>query len=187
MDDFSSRKPAPPPTPEEIPDWIAKAKAAAANADVVIAGMGETASMSGEAASRSTLDLPGIQEQMLEAVTTTDNPVILVLEGGRLPDIRWAAEHVPAILEASYPGTEGGGAVADVLFGDVNPGGELPVSYSVFKFANLQLSKTSMGNQFIPQGFSLADVFMRKLSTFTKVRPLTIQVIASNSVNDLSV
>jgi beta-glucosidase len=191
MDAFSGRKPAPPPTPEEIADWIAKAKAAAAEADVVIAVMGETASMSGEAASRSTLDLPGIQEQMLEAVAATGKPVTLVLEAGRPLDIRWAAEHVPAILEAWYPGTEGGDAVADVLFGDVNPGGKLPVSwprtagseplyynhnlthepedaprftsrywdinskplypfgyglsYSAFKFANLQLSKTSMG------------------------------------------
>jgi beta-glucosidase len=191
MDAFSGRKPAPPPTPEEIADWIDKAKAAAADADVVVAVMGETASMSGEAASRSTLDLPGIQVQMLEAVTATGKPVILVLEGGRPLDIRWAAEHVSAILEAWYPGTEGGDAVADVLFGDVNPGGKLPVSwprtagseplyynhttthepedapgftsrywdinskplypfgyglsYSAFKFANLHLSKSSIG------------------------------------------
>jgi beta-glucosidase len=191
MDAFSGRKPAPPPSPEEIADWIAKAKAAAADADVVVAVMGETASMSGEAASRSSLDLPGIQEQMLEAVTSAGKPVILVLENGRPLDIRWAAEHVPAILEAWYPGTEGGDAVADVLFGDVNPGGKLPVSwprtagseplyyshtlthepedaprftsrywdinskplfpfgyglsYSAFKFANLQLSKASIG------------------------------------------
>src|SRR5580700_9111252 len=129
MDMFSGRKPAPPPTPEEIADWIAKAKAAAADADVVISVMGETASMSGEAASRSTLDLPGIQEQMLEAVASTGKPVTLVLEAGRPLDIRWTAEHVPAILEAWYPGTVGGDAVADVLFGDVNPGGKLPVSW----------------------------------------------------------
>ena len=85
--------------------------------------------MSGEAASRATLDLPGIQEQMLEAVVATGKPVVVVLENGRPLDIRWAAEHVPAILEAWYPGTEGGDAVADVLFGDVNPGGKLPVSW----------------------------------------------------------
>jgi beta-glucosidase len=191
LDVFAGRKPTPPPTPEEIADWIAKAKAAAADADVVVAVMGETASMSGEAASRATLDLPGFQEQMLEAVAATNKPVILVLESGRPLDIRWASEHVPAILEAWYPGTDGGDAVADVLFGDVNPGGKLPVSwprtagseplyynhtrthepedapqftsrywdinskplypfgyglsYSTFKFANLQLSKSSIG------------------------------------------
>jgi beta-glucosidase len=85
--------------------------------------------MSSEAASRASLDLPGIQQQMLEAVAATGKPVVLVLENGRPLDIRWAASHVPAILEAWYPGTEGGNAVADVLFGDVNPGGKLPVSW----------------------------------------------------------
>ncbi len=129
LDQMAGRKPVPPPTAEEAADWIAKAKAAAADADVVIAVMGEAASMSSEAASRATLDLPGIQEQMLEAVAATGKPVVLVLENGRPLDIRWASEHVPAILEAWYPGTEGGNAVADVLFGDVNPGGKLPVSW----------------------------------------------------------
>jgi beta-glucosidase len=129
LDNLAGRKPAPPPTAEEIADWIAKAKAAAANADVVVAVMGEMSNMSSEAASRATLDLPGIQEQMLEAVVATGKPVVLVLENGRPLDIRWASEHVPAILEAWYPGTEGGNAVADVLFGDVNPGGKLPLSW----------------------------------------------------------
>ena len=129
LDQMAGRKPVPPPTAEEAADWIAKAKAAALDADVVVAVMGEAASMSSEAASRATLDLPGIQEQMLEAVAATGKPVVLVLENGRPLDIRWAAEHVPAILEAWYPGTEGGNAVADVLFGDVNPGGKLPVSW----------------------------------------------------------
>ena len=85
--------------------------------------------MSGEGASRASLDLPGMQEQMLETVAATGKPVVLVLENGRPLDIRWAAAHVPAILEAWYPGTEGGNAVADVLFGDVNPGGKLPVTW----------------------------------------------------------
>jgi len=129
LDTLSGRKPTPPSTPEETAEWIAKAKAAAADADVVVAVMGEMSNMSGEGASRATLDLPGIQEEMLEAVVATGKPVVLVLENGRPLDIRWASEHVPAILEAWYPGTEGGNAVADVLFGDVNPGGKLPLTW----------------------------------------------------------
>jgi beta-glucosidase len=66
---------------------------------------------------------------MLEAVSATGKPVILVLVDGRPMDIRWASKHVPAILEAWFPGSEGGNAIADVLFGDVNPGGKLPVSW----------------------------------------------------------
>jgi beta-glucosidase len=129
IDPTGATKPLPAPTPKETEDWIERAKAAARNADVVLAVMGEMANMSGEAASRSTLDLPGIQEQMLEAVVATGKPVVLVLENGRPLDIRWASEHVPAILEAWYPGTQGGDAVADVLFGDVNPAGKLPISW----------------------------------------------------------
>jgi beta-glucosidase len=129
LDQVTGTKPIPPPTPQETADWIAKAKAAAEDADVVVAVLGETANMSGEAASRAKLNLPGIQEQMLEAVVATGKPVVLVLENGRPLDISWASEHVPAILEAWYPGTEGGNAVADVLFGEVNPGGKLPVSW----------------------------------------------------------
>jgi beta-glucosidase len=126
---ITGKKPQPPPTATEISDWLAKTKAAADNADIVIAVMGETSDMNSEAASRATLDLPGIQQQMLETIAQAGKPVVLVLENGRPLDIRWAAEHVPAILEAWYPGTEGGNAVADVLFGDVNPGGKLPVSW----------------------------------------------------------
>jgi len=129
IDQITGKKPVPPPTLEETVSWIAKAKAAAADADLVIAVMGEISGMSSEAASRATLDLPGIQQQMLEAAVSTGKPVVLVLENGRPLDIRWAAEHIPAILESWYPGTEGGNAVADVLFGDVNLGGKLPVSW----------------------------------------------------------
>jgi beta-glucosidase len=129
IDQITGKKPVPPPTPEETVNWIAKAKAAAADADLVIAVMGEISGMSSEAASRATLDLPGIQQQMLEAAASVGKPVVLVLENGRPLDIRWPAGHVPAILESWYPGTEGGNAVADVLFGDVNPGGKLPVSW----------------------------------------------------------
>ena len=83
--------------------------------------MGELANMSGEAASRASLDLPGRQEELLKAVVALGKPVVLVLLNGRPLSINWAAENVPAILEAWQPGTEGGNAVADVLFGDVDP------------------------------------------------------------------
>jgi beta-glucosidase len=129
LDQLSGRKPIPPPTAAETADWLEKVKAAAADADVVVAVMGEMSNMSSEASSRATLDLPGIQQQMLETAEASGKPVVLVLENGRPLDIRWASEHVPAILEAWYPGTEGGSAVADVLFGDVDPGGKLPVSW----------------------------------------------------------
>jgi beta-glucosidase len=84
-------------------------------------------SMNGERASRATLNLPGDQERLLEAAVATGKPIVLVLLNGRPLDITWAAQHVPAILEAWYPGTEGGNAVADLLFGDAAPGGKLPV------------------------------------------------------------
>jgi beta-glucosidase len=130
LDTITGVKQEPPSTEAQIAEAIAKTKAAAAEADVVIAVLGETANMSSEAASRASMNLPGIQEQMLEAAASAGKPVILVLENGRPLDIRWAAEHVPAILEAWYPGSEGGNAVADVLFGDVNPGGKLPISWA---------------------------------------------------------
>ncbi len=127
---LTGAKPVPPPTEAETAEVVAKVKAAAAGADVVIAVVGEVANMSSEAASRASMELPGIQEQMLEAAASAGKPVVLVLENGRPLDIRWAAQHVPAILESWYSGSEGGNAVADVLFGDVNPGGKLPISWA---------------------------------------------------------
>ena len=129
LDMFVGSKPAPPPTTAEIAEWERKAKAAADSADLVIAVVGEPALMSGENASRATLGLPGIQQQMLEAAASSGKPVVVVLENGRPLEINWMAEHASAILEAWLPGVEGGNAVADVLFGDVNPGGKLPVSW----------------------------------------------------------
>ena len=85
--------------------------------------------MSGEAASRAALELPGIQQQMIEAASSTGKPLIVVLQNGRPLDIRWEAEHASAILETWMPGVEGGNAVVNTLFGDVNPGGKLPLSW----------------------------------------------------------
>jgi len=109
---------------------IAEAVETAKKADVAILALGESADwMTGEASSRVHLGLPGRQEELLEAVAATGKPVVLVLFTGRPTEIKWAGAHVPAIVEAWFPGIEGGHAVADVLFGDVNPSGKLPVSF----------------------------------------------------------
>ena len=108
---------------------IEKAVATAKACDQVVMVLGETHDMSGEYASRASLALPGKQELLLEAVAATGKPVTLVLISGRPLDITWASTHVPAILEVWFPGTQGGNAVADLLFGDANPAGKLPVSW----------------------------------------------------------
>jgi len=109
---------------------FAEAVAAAQQATVVIIALGESAAaMTGESSSRTRLDLPGNQEQLLETITALGKPTVLVLFDGRPLAIKWAALHVPAILEAWYPGIEAGPAVADVLFGNVNPSGKLPASF----------------------------------------------------------
>lgn len=98
-------------------------------ADVAVLVLGELENMNGEQSSRATLNLPGRQEQLLEAAVATGKPVVLVLMTGRPLDISWAAEHVPAILNVWYPGTEGGHAVANLLTGDAVPSGKLPVTW----------------------------------------------------------
>ena len=109
---------------------IAEAVDQAKQADVAILALGEPANwMEGEAASRVHLGFTGNQEKLLKAVVATGKPVILVVLAGRPLELKWAAEHVPAILEAWSPGIEAGPAVADVLFGDVNPSGKLPSSF----------------------------------------------------------
>jgi beta-glucosidase len=85
--------------------------------------------MIGEAASRSSLELPGRQLELLQAVVETGTPVVLLVMNGRPLDLRWAAEYVPAIMDIWYPGTQGGAAVANLLFGSVSPGGKLPFSW----------------------------------------------------------
>lgn len=110
-------------------DGFAEAMAAARGADVIVAAMGEHWDMTGEAASRTSLDLPGNQEALLRALKTLGKPIVLVLLSGRPNTVPWAADNVDAILEAWYPGTMAGHAVADVLFGDYNPSAKLPVTF----------------------------------------------------------
>jgi beta-glucosidase len=108
---------------------LASAVDAARGADAVVLVVGESADMTGEAASRSSLDLPGRQLDLVRAVQAAGRPTVVVLINGRPLTLGWLAENVPAILEAWQGGTEAGHAVADVLFGDVNPGGKLPVTF----------------------------------------------------------
>lgn len=119
----------PKQTSEQARKAFDDAVATAKRNDVAVLVMGEIALMSGEAASRSSLTLSGGQEELLEAVAATGKPVVLVLVNGRPLEISWAAEHVPAILETWYSGSQAGNGIADILFGDANPAGHLPVSW----------------------------------------------------------
>ncbi|WP_282044379.1 beta-glucosidase BglX [Winogradskyella flava] len=105
------------------------AKKAASEADVVVMVLGEVGFQSGEARSRTELGLPGNQQELLEAVFEINKNVVLVLNNGRPLALPWAAENVPAIVEAWQLGTQTGNAVAQVLYGDYNPSGKLPVSF----------------------------------------------------------
>ncbi len=108
---------------------IKEAVATARKADVVILAVGEAAWMSGEAASRTKLDLPEIQQQLVEAIHETGKPIVVVLMNGRPLTINWIDENIPSVLETWFLGTTTGHAIADVIFGDYNPSGKLPVTF----------------------------------------------------------
>src|SRR5918995_54937 len=108
---------------------FAEAVAAANDAEQVVLALGETREMSGEAAARSTLDLPGRQEELIAAIKATGKPYVVVLFTGRPLALEDVIGDMPALLEAWFPGVQAGHAVADVVFGKVNPGGKLPVSF----------------------------------------------------------
>jgi len=111
-------------------EQLAEAVKAAQDSDTVILALGENASeMTGEAASRAHLGLPGRQQQLLEAIAATGKPVVLVLFSGRPLTLPWAFEHVPAVLAAWFPGVQAGPALVRTLFGESNPGGKLPVTW----------------------------------------------------------
>lgn len=124
---------------------IAEAVELSKESDVVIMALGEGRHMSGEAASRTTLNLPGAQQKLLEAVHETGTPVVLVLMAGRPLDLRWADENIPSIVNAFYLGTRTGDAIASVLFGDHNPGGKLTFSwpYIVGQIPNVYYHKNT--------------------------------------------
>lgn len=108
---------------------LAEALNTAKDADVIVATLGESTEMSGESSSRSILDLPKPQQELLKALAKTGKPVVLVLFTGRPLTINWEKENIPAILNVWFPGTEAAYAIADVLFGDVNPSGKLTATW----------------------------------------------------------
>jgi beta-glucosidase len=169
---------------------VAAAVTAANGADVVIMGLGERQGISGEGFDRSSLGLPGNQEQLLEAAAAAGKPVVLVLENGRPLTIRWAKQHIPAILEAWYPGEFGGKAVAETLFGDYNPAGRLPVTFpqtvgQLPDYYDADRSRIwkyidSNGRPLFPFGFGLS------YTTF-RYDHLSVSAPAAGSYNDIQV
>jgi beta-glucosidase len=119
----------PEPLTKQEQDEIKKAVAAARSSEVAIVVLGDSGKTVGESASRTSLDLPGHQLELVQAVYATGKPVIVVLINGRPLSINWVNKHVPGILEAWFPGVQGGTAIADVLFGDYNPGGKLTMTF----------------------------------------------------------
>jgi beta-glucosidase len=115
------------PRPADV--LIKEAVAAARQADVIVAAMGESAEMSGESSSRSNINIPENQQELLKALLKTGKPVVMVLFTGRPLALQWEDDHIPAILNVWFGGMEAGYAIADVLFGDVNPSGKLSVTF----------------------------------------------------------
>jgi beta-glucosidase len=169
---------------------IQAAVASAKDADVVVLGLGEWQGISGEGFDRSGLDLPGNQQQLLEALVATGKPVVLILENGRPLTIGWAKDHVPAILEAWYPGEFGGRAIAETLFGENNPAGRLTITFprSVGQLPDFYNSDPSRvfkyvdddGQPLFPFGFGLS------YTTFSYDH-LVAQTPVSGSKGDITV
>ncbi|HTV42134.1 MAG TPA: glycoside hydrolase family 3 N-terminal domain-containing protein [Candidatus Sulfotelmatobacter sp.] len=169
---------------------IASAVALAKKSDVVILALGEKKGISGESFDRSDLNLPGNQEELLEAVVQTGVPVVLVLQNGRALSIPWAAKNVPAILEAWYPGEFGGQAIAETLFGDNNPAGRLPVTFpkSVGQLPVYYNHFPSKGNRYVDGDDSPQFVFGFGLSYTTfKYSRLNVAAPAPGSADDVLV
>jgi beta-glucosidase len=131
-----------------------EALAVAKKADVIVAALGEAAEMSGESASRVDIQIPQTQRDLLQALVRTGKPVVLVLFTGRPLVLKWESEHVPAILNVWFGGSEAGDAIADVLFGDINPSGKLTTTFPQhvgqlpLYYANKNTGRPLQGNWF---------------------------------------
>jgi len=114
---------------DTIRSGFTEAITTAATADLIIMTVGEARDMSGEAKSKSNIHLPGVQEELVKAIYATGKPMVVLISAGRPLIFNWTADHVPAILYTWWLGTKAGDAIADVLFGDYNPSGKLPISF----------------------------------------------------------
>ena len=114
---------------EQAKEEFDRAVRLAGSSDLTILVLGEKQDMIGEGASRESLELPGREQELLERVVATGKPVVVIMMNGRPLNLNWASQHVPAILEIWYPGTQGGNAVANLLLGDAVPGGKLPYAW----------------------------------------------------------
>jgi beta-glucosidase len=160
----------------------------ARSADVVILGLGEWHGISGEGFDRSDLNLPAKQEELLEAIASTGKPVVLVLQNGRPLTITWAAQHIPAILEAWYPGEFGGRAIAETLFGNNNPAGRLPITFprSVGQLPDFYNHFPSKKDSYIEGDSSPLFVFGHGLSYTTfKYENLNIITPSTHNADDI--
>ncbi len=172
---------------EDLP----KAAETARSVDIVIFSGSEGDGISGEGSDRMSLNLPGNQEALLEAVVAANPKTVLVLENGRPLSIPWAAAHVPAILEAWYPGEKGGQVIAETLFGDNNPGGKLPVSFprDVGTLPDFYNSHPSKWTKYVdgdptpvyPFGYGLSYTTfeIKDLKVTTQTKPLDVTVSAN--------
>ena len=129
FDGMIGPKPEKPWSPEEADRQMKAALKLASNSSVVVMTLGELSNMDFEYASRSSLSLPGKQQELLEKIQALGKPVVLLLFSTRPLDISWASEYIPAIMDCYFGGTETGNAVADLLVGDAVPGGKLPVTW----------------------------------------------------------
>ena len=164
----------------EPADWQ-KALTMAAQADVIVAAMGENVMLCGENRDRTTLRLPGRQEQFVEALIQTGKPVVLVMFGGRAQVVAGLAERCAAVVQAWYPGEEGGRAVADILYGRVSPSAKLSVSYP-----NVELNEPLCYNRSVQQDPRVQWPFGYGL-TYTTFAYSQLQVASEASTADESI
>ncbi len=129
FDAIMQRKPVEKWSKAQEEEEYAQALELAKRSDRVVMVLGELASMSGELGSQSNIELPGNQQRLLEDIASLDKPLVLIVVSGRPINITWASEHVSAIMAVWHPGTEGGNGIADVLVGEINPSGKLPVTW----------------------------------------------------------